>query len=366
MAPANQNYTTTGFRPPIWLTREAYSKIMHWVNKSNMEVSGFGKVITMKNDKGLIEGFVVRDVYLLKQTVGMAHTDIDAAAFGKLMYETKDAEGDLNFQWHSHVNMAVFWSQTDVDTILELGGNGYCLAGVFNKKNEHRFALSYKIESTFGMNTLMEDQMTATIYDHVDETKKKEWDEEFTQKVSEEKWTAPATQGTFSGNWNSSKSHRKALKEIRRAIHRCQMPKTLAQFEKMMDDIDLYTRNKTRDPLIVERAVVIGVYPYELDEVYKELSKNEIARLDTLVDEFIETGITFGSNTPFTPQLPAPRNNVINLSEYNGEVGDGDDDDDFIDDYTDDDPPPQRDEKDFDTEEDYLEYLELYKAGYIQ
>lgn len=61
---------------------------------------------------------------------------MDAASIAKAMYETRDDEGMFNFWWHSHVNMGVFWSGTDMDTIRQIGSQGFVVATVFNKKNE--------------------------------------------------------------------------------------------------------------------------------------------------------------------------------------------------------------------------------------
>lgn len=121
----------------------AYKKITHWVAECPKEISGFG---TVEFDVKTKE-FNVLDAFLIEQTVGSAHTDIDGAGLGKLMYKTRAAQGELKFWWHSHVNMATFWSSQDLKTILELGGNGWIVASVFNKKEEVRTAIAYQATS---------------------------------------------------------------------------------------------------------------------------------------------------------------------------------------------------------------------------
>ena len=132
----NQGSAKLNEKPSVVLSKKAHEKIKFWVDKSHLEISGLGKCKYNKASNR----FVVSDVWLLDQTNGAASTDIDAEAAAKLLYETREIEGDLNFWWHSHVNMNVFWSGTDTATIEQLGTHGYCLASVFNKKGEIRSA----------------------------------------------------------------------------------------------------------------------------------------------------------------------------------------------------------------------------------
>ena len=73
-----------------------HEKIMHWVNKSDKEVSGFGRC---KYDKDT-NTFEITHAYLLKQEVGSAHTDIDEDAIADLMVDTRNDEGELKWWWH--------------------------------------------------------------------------------------------------------------------------------------------------------------------------------------------------------------------------------------------------------------------------
>lgn len=169
----------------IIIDQNVHDKIMHWVRKSDKEVSGFGTVI--RNEE--TGSFEIQDAFLLEQEVGAAHTDIDDKALAKLMFETKDHTGDLKWWWHSHVNMDVFWSSQDKETILELGKHGWIIASVFNKSEEVHSALCYQYdyESEFGKgkSTSFHDDIETTILLNVDEDEIKRWDEEFTKKVRE-------------------------------------------------------------------------------------------------------------------------------------------------------------------------------------
>ena len=169
----------------VQIPQLVYDKVMHWVNKADFEVSGFG---TVKYDAAT-HAFIIVDAYLLKQEGGAAHTDIDASALGKLMYDTRSDEGDLKWWWHSHVKMSVFWSSTDTDTIHSLGKEGWAVATVFNQKNEMKSAICYKSKSDFN-------DLIHTDHDLPTEITKtlpaaevvSQWDESFTTHVTEKKW----------------------------------------------------------------------------------------------------------------------------------------------------------------------------------
>jgi len=171
----------------ISIPQDVHDKIIHWVNKSDKEVSGFGKVEIDKKT-GV---FKIIDAFLLEQEVGSAHTDICSKALSKLMFESKDSKGDLRWWWHSHVNMDVFWSAQDRETILDLGKQGWITASVFNKSEEVRSAVCYKYtySSVFGEgeNTQLEDNITTTIILNRDQKEIDSWDKEFTEKVKERK-----------------------------------------------------------------------------------------------------------------------------------------------------------------------------------
>lgn len=117
----------------VYIKPEVHAEIMYHVHKSDVEVSGLGRV-----ERTSTGALVVTKVYLLEQENSSATTDITEDAISKLMYETREDKGDLNFWWHSHVNMDTFWSGTDMSTIEQFGKNGYLLSTVFNKKGSHR------------------------------------------------------------------------------------------------------------------------------------------------------------------------------------------------------------------------------------
>src|SRR4051812_46170542 len=123
--------STEESKPSLMISRLIFAKLMHWIDKAPGEIGGMG-IISFDEENNF---FWIRDVYLVKQEVTSASTDLDATALGQLEYELHKNKitGNLNFWWHSHVNMGVFWSSQDKETINELGSKGFCVATVFNK-----------------------------------------------------------------------------------------------------------------------------------------------------------------------------------------------------------------------------------------
>ncbi len=164
------------------IPRDKYDKIMHWVNSSKDEVSGFG---TVTCDKGV---FALEEVFLLEQKVGGAHTDIDAKSLADLEFDVikSRATGQLNFWWHSHVMMPVFWSGTDTATIKELGAQGWILATVFNQKNEHRTAFCASTSvPMIGPIVHFEDQVPTSVTSYYPAELIEAWNAEFKEKVTD-------------------------------------------------------------------------------------------------------------------------------------------------------------------------------------
>lgn len=187
-------------RPPIVeFEKEVHDKIMYWVMKSPVEISGLGKCV---HENGV---YRVTEAYLLEQENGPASTDIDAEAAAKLLFESKDEPGHLNFWWHSHVNMGVFWSGTDTSTIKEFGGQGMCLATVFNKKREMRSAFYMKGNDFY----------PEVFFDHLESRiavpdlpeKHEAWDKEYEAKCKEVKYLGNAQTNSMYGNrkWDQAK-----------------------------------------------------------------------------------------------------------------------------------------------------------------
>lgn len=167
---------TTGIT--VKINSDCYQKIMHWVNMSNFEVSGFGKVESIDGE------LVVTSVVLLKQENTSGSTDIKGEHIAKAMYELRDEPGSMNFWWHSHVDMSVFWSGTDDKAIESIGKNGWVLASVFNKRSEIR-TIYYQVGNEFIPSITVDDIPTTIGYSlskEQEEVLTKEYNDKVTNK----------------------------------------------------------------------------------------------------------------------------------------------------------------------------------------
>lgn len=161
----------------VQIQQEVYDKIMFWVHKSPVEVSGMGKV-------QFIDGLpVVTEAYLVEQENSASDTELDGQALAKLMFQTKDDAGHLNFWWHSHVNMGVFWSATDWQAIKQLGSKGWVVATVFNKKAEQRTCIYQGGSDIFP--PILSDEIDLEIYSPASQELHAIWEAEYTAKCKQ-------------------------------------------------------------------------------------------------------------------------------------------------------------------------------------
>lgn len=163
----------------VLLDKDVYDKVMYWVKKAGTkEISGLG---TLK-----VEGdsFRVMSAMLLPQKNGPTHTDIESDAVCKALYELRNEEGDLKWWWHSHVDMAVFWSGTDHATIKSFGDGGWIVATVFNKKAEKKSAFYSRDGKVtpFGVDYLFVDDLPTTIAGEL--LVQQDWDAEYEKNVT--------------------------------------------------------------------------------------------------------------------------------------------------------------------------------------
>lgn len=182
-------------KPTIQIEKEVYEKVMHWVRKSHFEVSGLGTVKVEKD--GILR---VVSVMLLPQKNGATHTDIQAEEVNKALFELRNSEGDLRWWWHSHVNMNVFWSGTDMDTIRKIGAGGWFAATVFNKKSESRSAYyganGQTLQTPWGAEVapLFLDELKTEITQTSD-PRVAAWDEEYEKNVTNVRFYSGYGQG---------------------------------------------------------------------------------------------------------------------------------------------------------------------------
>lgn len=189
--------------PSIIIPKSSHQRIMDYVDACDMEISGFAETSYDAEENTIRIG----EVYLLKQEVSAAETEMDEEAIAQHMLEFMViGKTQLpNCWWHSHVNMGVFWSSTDWNTINTLKNNSYFVSIVFNKRRELRALLR-----VFGVTQVTVDDIAVTVETDardIPEDIKKEVAEKVTQKV----WTY---QNAW--NWNGEKKGRKYKKFLKR------------------------------------------------------------------------------------------------------------------------------------------------------
>ena len=162
-----------------------YNKIMFFVDNTDNEISGMGRLVFSEGKAN------VTNVYLLEQEVGPAKTDIDETSLSKLMYESRADDGLLNFWWHSHVNMGSRFSCTDDETIKEIGGRGFVIAMVINKRREYQIVYHSKGDDK----TPMVWQEMDLVIDHGNGDLAEEWKKEIAEKCKVK------TYSTFGNNY---------------------------------------------------------------------------------------------------------------------------------------------------------------------
>ncbi len=165
----------------VHIPDEIYQQCMWWVNKSSDEVSWFGNVSFDQESKT----FTVESVALLEQENTGGSTEMEASAIAKAMFELRDAPGEFKWWGHSHVKMGVFWSGTDMDTIRELGREGWILATVFNQKNEMRSAFLQSVDVLGNPHDIFVDNITTKHHRYLNTDLTREWDKQYAEKIKE-------------------------------------------------------------------------------------------------------------------------------------------------------------------------------------
>lgn len=136
-------------KPRIIVSDIAYKKMYYYIDIASKEVGWLGTASEV--GKFIYE---IEDVWLLRQEVTGSETDIKEHNLTEFAEEIMKQPGGINtlnkmrFWGHSHVNMGVFASKTDDDTMQIFHGSGheFFIRGIFNKNGEAKFSLYlYKV-----------------------------------------------------------------------------------------------------------------------------------------------------------------------------------------------------------------------------
>lgn len=259
----------------VYILPEVHAQIMFFVEKSNIEISGLGRI-----EKDSLGNMAVTKVYLLKQENTGASTDICESAAAELMYETREDKGALNFWWHSHVNMGVFWSGTDMSTIKQFGKNGYLLSTVFNKKGEMRS--SYFQGGNGFLPELFIDDLKTEISHIPTAAQRETWLKEYEEKCKTKTY-APMATGYYAGRHGHASGlgyneHYDGMDDY---------------YPRRMRDVDYYSSGEyTTKPVTVaelkEKAAQIGMNFEEKNMMEKEQIEYIGINTGFTVDQMIE------------------------------------------------------------------------------
>jgi len=113
----------------IFFTPRAMALLQAYVNLSEGEVSGIGKVERLGSD------FLVTEILLLEQESSWASTELDLNALARFLeglLERGEDPSAYKLWWHSHSEAEVFWSVTDDETCQGFN-NRWMLSVVINK-----------------------------------------------------------------------------------------------------------------------------------------------------------------------------------------------------------------------------------------
>lgn len=131
----------------IILSQIAKCKITHMIMAVESEIGAMisGYITTDNN-------VYVQDVYMTKQTVSNSDIDFDQDSCNMAVLKAMENDETLIGWVHSHANMGVFWSGTDVNTINKLIGftNNFLCSIVGNRKMEIKGRVDYISTSVFG------------------------------------------------------------------------------------------------------------------------------------------------------------------------------------------------------------------------
>ena len=169
----------------IYIMPEVLAKVKHFLKKAHPnEVSGLGTVSVVNGH------MIVTDACMIEQENTSASTDLDAQAIANAM-AAMDSDDDVRWWWHYHPMDMRAWSQTDLDTIEELGQHDWFLNTVFTCKDESRTALYTAKPMKIFHDDLPLYEWKQPVEDGVIERWDKEFTDSFKVKKYEYKYNAP-------------------------------------------------------------------------------------------------------------------------------------------------------------------------------
>jgi len=129
----NVNYKYEDSGAVVWLTQEAYRKILALVMDFPDEIGWHGTVSRSKDDE-----YIINDIYVYPQEVTGSTVNTEQESYTKWLYELDDDTfNTLRMQGHSHCNMGVSPSGVDdkhrQSILAQLEKNMFYIFQIWNK-----------------------------------------------------------------------------------------------------------------------------------------------------------------------------------------------------------------------------------------
>ena len=191
----------------VFFTQETFNQVFAYVDSTGIEISGIGRV--KREVVGNKIYFTVHEVFLLPQRNTSTTTHLDPEELSKFLIKRVQDNlpvKDIKLWWHSHVNMAAFWSGTDnacCDAFALEGQEteNWFLSIVVNKSRELRCRLDiYKPER------VIVDDLPVKVMLSFSEPQKGLYEAEVKEKCKESGW------GNYT-NYNFRKEEKEGLTE---------------------------------------------------------------------------------------------------------------------------------------------------------
>lgn len=167
--------------PNIYISADAYNDMLILVDEVAKEVSWLGTAGVTEN------GYLIEEVFLVKQEVGHTVTDMDEDGIASLGMELMaQPDGDekvnkLRFWGHSHVDMSTSPSSQDNSQMDLFKDNGcdWFIRGIANKKGKIEFAFYDFTKS------IIYNDVPWSLHYEIDDGRREKWVKEIDEKVEE-------------------------------------------------------------------------------------------------------------------------------------------------------------------------------------
>ena len=222
-------------RPTVYINADAYLKMLLYVRDTDIEIAWHGTVERNVENNW----YYIKDVFLYPQTIASATVDTDQEKYNQWV-ETLDDDtfNSMRFQGHSHVNMGVTPSGTDMRMY-------HNFLQVLSKSDYYIFMI---LNKTGNMTCLIYDLAKNLMYETADITIRviTEHSNNIIDEIKEQKeryCTRPVVKYTGWGSYGNY-SHSKLYEDTEEYLMNRDLPKTDTEdINDYLDEIDQRWKN---------------------------------------------------------------------------------------------------------------------------